>query len=83
MCVVTADDKLANLIMKSKTPISYNVRRNLGLTDVDNITGIEFKPSSFPDVINLKTAKKQDLIRIFSKWPLEVENYYKKPYIVV
>jgi hypothetical protein len=78
--VITADNRLAKLIKKCRSRISDSARRTMQLSGAENLVGIPFCADSFPLVLNLDTAKDNDLEVVFGKWPLPVAHRYRRPY---
>ncbi len=78
--ILSADSRLTNVLAKCKSGLPYQTREKLKLNEAENLTGIKFEPKNFPHHINLKDAKKADLIKLFGMWPLatkEIENVYR------
>ncbi len=78
--VITADERLAKIIEKCRCRIPPSVSRRLRLKEASEFTGIQFRPSSFPLVLDLKRTKKTQLKGIFGEWPLHIKKRYKRPY---
>jgi hypothetical protein len=72
VCVVTADDRLTDILAKCSSVISPATIRKLKLDIAKEVVGKPYNRALFPKYINLKTAKKADLIAVFGVWPLEV-----------
>jgi hypothetical protein len=77
--VVTADNRLAKLIRKCRSPISATARKTMKIADAERFVGIPFQADSFPLVLDLATAKDRDLQAVFGEWPLPVAGRYKRP----
>lgn len=71
VCILSADDRLTNILKKCKTKISKDTLKKLRLNIAEEITGRHFGPDIFPKYLNLHSATKQELIDIFKQWPLE------------
>ncbi len=78
--VITSDNRLSKLINKCRQPISVSAATCIKIEKNERLVGIPFIPSSFPLVLNLANAKKNDLLSIFGRWPLPVAKKYTKPY---
>jgi len=72
VCILSADDRLTTILAKCKRKISSTTLRRLKLKTAEDITGRQFGPSIFPQHLNLNTATKSELIKIFGTWPLEI-----------
>lgn len=70
--VVSADDRLTDILAKCCSGIPANTRRKLHLDGMEDLTGTPFAPETFPVGVNLKTATKHELESIFGTWPLPV-----------
>lgn len=70
--VVSADDRLTDILEKCCTGISKGTKKKLHLQNTEKLTGIPFEPSTFPRGVNLKTATEKELGEIFGSWPLDV-----------
>jgi hypothetical protein len=79
--VITTDERICKIIEKCRSPIGLSARNHLKLREASEFTGIPFRAASFPRVINLKNATKQQLRDVFGEWPLPVKQRYKKPYL--
>ena len=77
--VVTADNRLAKLIRKCRSPISATARKTMKIADAERFVGIPFVADSFPLVLDLATAKDKDLQAVFGEWPLPVASRYTRP----
>lgn len=77
--VITADNRLAKLIRKCRSPISATARKTMKIADAERFVGIPFVADSFPLVLDLATAKDRDLKAVFGEWPLPVARRYKRP----
>ena len=79
--IVTADDRIEQIIKRCRDGIGYGVNRKLKLSEAAEFTGIPFRPESFPLVINPKSTSKTQWNKIFGEWPLPLKKKYKKPYL--
>jgi len=79
--IITADDRLARIVDKCRLPIPISARNRLKLKDAAILTGIPFKPESFPLVMNMAKITKTKLKETFGAWPLPLKKRYKKPYL--
>ena len=70
--VLSADDRLIDILQKCCTDIPTATKKKLHLDNVEQFTGTDFAPSTFPVGLNLKTAKVSELEDVFGAWPLEV-----------
>lgn len=70
--VVSADDRLTNILKKCSGPLSSATKKKLKLDLAESLTGRQFSPDTFPRGVNLKTAKKTELEAAFGEWPLPV-----------
>ena len=57
--IVTADRRLADLAEKCRRDMSTQVRRKLSLEHWPDIVGRPFRPETFPNVIDLQRAGRQ------------------------
>lgn len=71
-CIVTADDRLSNVVAKCRQGIPAATVRRLKLTSAQDIAGKPFGPAIFPRCVNLKTAPDTLLRTVFDNWPLSV-----------
>lgn len=74
VAIVSADNRLTDILSKCKYPIKPATIRKLKLEIAEEVTGRSFSADLFPQHINLKTAKNSDLKALFGTWPLPVEN---------
>ncbi len=72
VAVLSADDRLCNILTKCKSNISAQTLKRLKLEIAKEITGKSFAASLFPKHVNLKTAQKAPLVDVFGQWPLPV-----------
>ena len=77
--LVSADDRLTEILRKCKSSIPEATLKKLCLNGVEKLTGTPFCPSTFPRHVNLKTATIPELKRVFGQWPLPVKRF-KRPY---
>ncbi|MBU1998020.1 MAG: hypothetical protein V1490_02930 [Candidatus Omnitrophota bacterium] len=77
ICILSADDRLTAILRKCKSYIPRNTLKKLKLDIAAEITGKPFGPNIFPRVLNLKSAKDQELVDIFGGWPLEIRTHKK------
>ncbi len=63
--VVTADDRLSNILNKCNEGISKATIKKLKMNECKTLTGKKFCPDTFPQCINLKTATKNELSSTF------------------
>jgi len=75
--LISADDRLIEILAKCRKGIPWNTRQKLKLNDAESLTGRKFQPKSFPRYVNLKRAKKNELSDIFGIWPLPVGKMQK------
>ena len=80
--VITSDDRLARIIEKCRGTIRSSAEKRLRLKEASEFTGIEFRPESFPLVLNLKKATETQLKSLLGEWPLPIKKKYKRPYLV-
>lgn len=73
VAIVSADDRLTDILKKCTKEIPLSTRRKLKLDRAAELTGRPFRPETFPRFVNLKTARKKELAGLFGKWPLEVD----------
>ena len=78
--LITADNRIAKIIGKCRSKISASARHSMQIDDAERLVGIPFSPNSFPQVLDLATASKKDLLALFGQWPLPTPTRYKKPY---
>ncbi len=72
VCVISADDRLTNILAKCKSTIPSETVSKLKLSIAQGVTGKPFGPEIFPKHVNLKTARDKDLQDLFGEWPLPV-----------
>jgi hypothetical protein len=72
VAIVSADDRLTNILAKCKTKIPPATIRMLKLDKCGELTGREFKPDIFPKHVNLRTASESNLRAVLGEWPLPV-----------
>ena len=72
VAIVSGDDRLINILNKCRSDIPAATQRKLRLDKCEEITGVPFKPESFPLGLNLKESTKAELESFFGKWPLTV-----------
>jgi len=77
VCIISADDRLTNILDKCKSGISKQTIKKLKLQIAEEVTGKPFGPKLFPHHLNLKTATTTDLNKIFGEWPLPVKKVPK------
>jgi hypothetical protein len=70
VAIVSADTRLTNVLAKCKTMIPLATKKKLQLDQAEKLTGIDFKPTSFPHHINLVHSSVADLKTLFGDWPL-------------
>lgn len=80
VCIVSADDRLTNILSKCKSKISQKTIKKLKLEIALEVTGKPFRPDLFPKHLNLKNATTKELAEIFGKWPLTVGKVPKGVY---
>lgn len=74
VCVISADDRLTDILAKCKSRIPVDTVRKLKLSIAEEVTGKPFGPDIFPCYLNLKNCTKNELVNVFGNWPLEVGN---------
>jgi len=67
--IVSADDRLTDILKKCSAGIPTATVRKLGLDKVAELTGRQFRPETFPRFANLKTATNAELTAVFGAWP--------------
>jgi hypothetical protein len=72
VCIVSADDRLTNVLEKCKSNIPPNIIKKLKLDSAQKVTGKEFSSKLFPMHLNLKTATNLEMTQVFGSWPLMV-----------
>lgn len=72
VCLLTADDRLSNLIGKCKTGLTQKTITRLNLNIATEIGGKPFCSSMFPLCLNLKTASNSDMRNVLGEWPKPV-----------
>lgn len=80
VAIVSSDIRLTNVLAKCKTIIPSETQKKLKLDQAEKLTGIAFKPTSFPHHINLVNSSVADLKALFGNWPLpigKVPNTYR------
>lgn len=70
--LLTADDRIADIVGRCRKGIKANVVRKLKLHIAEEVTGRQFGPGLFPRCLNLKKATSADLEQAFGTWPLPV-----------
>jgi hypothetical protein len=70
--LLTADDRVANIVGRCRAGIAANTVRKLKLKIAEEVTGKAFSSALFPRCLNLKTAKTSELMAVFGKYPLPV-----------
>lgn len=78
--LLTADDRIADIVGKCHKGIPANVVRKLKLEIAEDVTGRKFGPKLFPRCLNLKTATRAQLVEVFGGWPLPLGGPLKKVY---
>jgi hypothetical protein len=71
--LLTADDRVANIVGRCRRGIPANIVRKLKLDIAEEVTGRKFGPGLFPRCLNLKTATKAELEEAVGAWPLPVK----------
>jgi hypothetical protein len=72
VCIVSADDRLTDLLSKCSSLNNAATIRKLKLDIAREVVGRPFSKELFPKCVNLKTAKISELKDAFGTWPLEV-----------
>ena len=72
VAIVSSDTRLTNVLAKCKTDIPASTQKKLKLDQAEKLTGIAFKPTSFPQHVNLVNSSVADLKKLFGDWPLPV-----------
>lgn len=72
VAIVSSDIRLTDVLAKCKTAIPAMTQKKLKLDQAENLTGIPFKPTSFPNHINLVNSSVADLKTLFGEWPLPI-----------
>ena len=72
VAVVSSDTRLTNVLAKCKSRIPLATQKKLQLHKAEELTGVPFKPESFPLHVNLKDASTAELREVFGAWPLRV-----------
>jgi len=72
VCVVSADDRLTDLLSKCSSLHRPTTIKRLKLDIAAGVIGHPFNKDLFPRYLNLKKAKVSELKEIFGNWPLEV-----------
>jgi hypothetical protein len=75
--VVSADDRLADILAKCKSTIKPATRRKLKMDIAEGLTGRSFAPELFPCHLNLKRCKNKEIAAVFGEWPLPVSKVPK------
>jgi hypothetical protein len=70
--LLTADDRVANIVGRCQHGIAPNTVRKLKLKIAQEVTGRTFSPALFPRCLNLKTATRTELKEVFGAWPLPI-----------
>jgi len=69
VCLVTADDRLSNVLDKCRVGLPARTLRKLKLDNATEVAGKPFGPTIFPRCLNLKTATNSELADVFGVWP--------------
>jgi hypothetical protein len=72
VAVVSADDRLTDILAKCRSGIRKNIQRKLKLEIAERVTGRSFSAALFPVPLNLKTATIKQLDEFFGQWPLPI-----------
>lgn len=72
VCIVSADDRLTDLLAKCSSLTNPAKIRKLKLDIAEDVIGRPFSKELFPRFVNLKTAKISELKALFGDWPLDV-----------
>jgi hypothetical protein len=72
VAIVSADDRLTDVVSKCKSAIKPATIRKLKLEIAKEVTGRSFSASLFPRHVNLKSAKDTELRALFGVWPLPI-----------
>lgn len=72
VAIVSSDIRLTDVLAKCKTKIPAETQKKLKLNQAEKLTGIAFKPTSFPQHVNLVNSSVADLKTLFGEWPLPV-----------
>ncbi len=72
VAIISSDNRLTNVLAKCKTIIPSSTQKKLRLDQAENLTGIAFKPNSFPRHIDLVNSSVADLKTMFGEWPLPI-----------
>ena len=75
VCILTADNRLADLLKVCKKEYSETMIKKLNLDFAGNFTGKKFSKDIFPHCLNLNKVTTKELVDIFGNWPLNI----KKP----
>ncbi|MEZ5557990.1 MAG: hypothetical protein R3E86_05510 [Pseudomonadales bacterium] len=78
--LLTADDRISNILDRCNAGLPASTIRKLKLQNAEQLTGKPFHPDTFPQCVNLKSAKIKDLAAIFGSWPLPVGRIAEPPY---
>ncbi len=70
--LVSADDRLTEILRKCKSTIPEATLKKLGLDTAEELTGTSFCSETFPRHLNFKTASIPELKRVFEAWPLPI-----------
>lgn len=70
VCILSADDRLTDILKKCKSGIKKSTVKKLKLNIAEEVTGRAFGPTLFPKHLNLKTATKKELVAVLNDWPL-------------
>jgi hypothetical protein len=80
VAIISADDRLTNILSRCKSAIPQATLRKLKLNIAEEVTGKPFSPSLFPCHLNLKAKGNAQLKNLFGAWPLtvgKVSNTYR------
>lgn len=75
VCILTADNRMSDVLEKCKSGIKYETLRKLKLNIAEEVCGVPFSKDLFPKHLNLGHCKNSDLANIFGKWPLTVGQF--------
>lgn len=71
VCILTADQRMSDLLDKCKSEIKKDTIRKLKLRIAEEVCGKPFSGKLFPHHLNLAICKERNLKEVFGTWPLE------------
>lgn len=72
VAIVSADQRLTDILSRCNAGIPRKTIQKLKIDSGEKITGRNFCPETFPHFVNLRSARKRELIALFGQWPLPV-----------